>query len=1379
MRETCGLRLRAGGGEGGHLSGVRGAAARICGVGLACFCAGLFALIGAPASTYAAAPTHFGESGSEEGDFNGPIGIGISAQTGDLFIPEFNNYRVSRFSEDGTFQLLWGWGVNEAAPADELQVCEAECQAGYGSLQGAFGAGAPFLAGGAAVDNEAASSSYGDVYVSEPGDFRVEKMTPDGKFLLMFGGEVNEGKDSTAGATEAEKDLCAAGEKCGRGVPGSANGQFCYCGFEHSFIGVGPGAKVYVGDEGRFQVFNEGGEWLESVSLATLGTAPVTALAVDGAGDVFVAMRGVPGVHELEPGPLGTWTEKAIVYDSSTTAISAIALDGSDHLYIADWSGGVSHILQYEVTTGQELESFGSNAAPALNGQPASDGLAFSDKLGKLYETSWWDDSVWVLTPPPPGPLIISESVTPELRGAATLSGEQNAEGNKTTYHFEYVTQAQYESGGFNGAASTASETIEGTFEDQRVEMKLPQKTLVPETSYEIRLVATNAAGTADGEPQLLEESPPARIDGPWVTNVSDTSATFGARINPLGAPTTYTIEYGATTTYGQTVSGEAGKGMEFYEVSFHLQNLEPFTTYHMRVVTHSEVGTVEGPDHVFTTQTARAEELALLDGRQWELVSPPDKHGARIEPNIVGGKLIQASANGSSIFYPTSEPVGEGGQGKGVVTPNISTRTPEGWKTLDLTLPFQIPPEESETTELAVGATYSREYKALSADLSLAAIDPDGEAPPLSEEATQRTIYLRDIPQNVFTPMVTCAKLEVTPCPNFGGAAGLGLGGIETRVGFEGGTPDFAHIILKSHAALTKDASTGENAENLYEWGEGKLKLVSVLPGGKAAEAGVLGSRGDPTFSGTELGPSAISSDGRWVVWGEGNYEKYVYLRDMVAGKTVRLGGARDLFEAMSTDGSRIFYVKEGPRDPAKGEEQNELYVYEPATETTTDLTAGHGAEERSAGVQDPLLGESEDGSYLYFVATGVLAAGAHHGEDNLYSLHHEGGKWTTTYIAALAPWKQVPGCYSGCEFIGDSRDWRSQAQGAVPHTYYGNANVAHVSPNGQYLTFMSKRSLTGYDNRDALSGEPDQEVYLYDAATGKLVCASCNPTGSRPLGLHDANYEVESGEKHYLRAPLIDFNSIWSGQEGPNGEEVGTWIAADLPGWLSDEGPFSHKPRSVDNNGRLFFNSTDALVPQDTNGRADVYEYEPSGVGSCKPEVVVYSERAGGCIDLISSGSSTFEADYYDSSATGPGGEEGEDVFFISNEKLVPSDYDVTTDVYDAHQCSAAVPCPIYPTIPPPCTSGDSCKAAPSPQPTLFGPPASATFKGTGNAIQGPAPKHLVKQLTRAQKLKRAMRACRRKKRRKRAACMREAKRRYGAKGQRGTGASKRGRR
>ena len=95
-----------------------------------------------------------------------------------------------------------------------------------------------------------------------------------------------------------------------------------------------------------------------------------------------------------------------------------------------------------------------------------------------------------------------------------------------------------------------------------------------------------------------------------------------------------------------------------------------------------------------------------------------------------------------------------------------------------------------------------------------------------------------------------------------------------------------------------------------------------------------------------------------------------------------------------------------------------------------------------------------------------------------------------------------------------------------------------------------------------------------------------------------------------------------------------------------------------------------------------------------------------------------SSSESAFYDAS------ENGDDVFFTTTSRLVGEDYDNGYDVYDAHVCGAeGVPCRTAPVAPPPCDSGDSCKAAPSPQPELFGPAPSATFNGAGNVTPEPA--------------------------------------------------------
>jgi hypothetical protein len=130
---------------------------------------------------------------------------------------------------------------------------------------------------------------------------------------------------------------------------------------------------------------------------------------------------------------------------------------------------------------------------------------------------------------------------------------------------------------------------------------------------------------------------------------------------------------------------------------------------------------------------------------------------------------------------------------------------------------------------------------------------------------------------------------------------------------------------------------------------------------------------------------------------------------------------------------------------------------------------------------------------------------------------------------------------------------------------------------------------------------------------------------------------------------------------------------------------------------------------------------------------------------------------------------GESGGDVFFMTSAKLTSQDTDTEYDIYDAHICTAAFPCATMPaTSPPPCNNGESCKAAPAPQPAIFGAPASATFTGAGNPAQpAGAVAARAKPLTQAQKLAKALKVCSKdKSKSKRSACEKQARKRYGPK-------------
>ena len=144
-------------------------------------------------------------------------------------------------------------------------------------------------------------------------------------------------------------------------------------------------------------------------------------------------------------------------------------------------------------------------------------------------------------------------------------------------------------------------------------------------------------------------------------------------------------------------------------------------------------------------------------------------------------------------------------------------------------------------------------------------------------------------------------------------------------------------------------------------------------------------------------------------------------------------------------------------------------------------------------------------------------------------------------------------------------------------------------------------------------MSAQPDQEVYLYKAEQDRLVCASCDPTGARPVGAEFG----ESGDERLVAGSVKSTEDIWVASNPP------PWTAATTS-YVGGTKRSVYQPRFLADSGRLFFDSDDALVSQDVNGTQDVYEYEPASVGGCLTSSPTYTSGSGGCIDLISSGAS-----------------------------------------------------------------------------------------------------------------------------------------------------------
>jgi len=344
----------------------------------------------------------------------------------------------------------------------------------------------------------------------------------------------------------------------------------------------------------------------------------------------------------------------------------------------------------------------------------------------------------------------------------------------------------------------------------------------------------------------------------------------------------------------------------------------------------------------------------------------------------------------------------------------------------------------------------------------------------------------------------------------------------------------------------------------------------------------------------------------------------------------------------AVSSDGSRVYWT---------GIEEN-LYLHRRGQGSVqVDTAAGGGGSFQTASADGAVAYFSKEGHLYRYLASSDTATDLTPGGEVLGVL---GASDDGSYVYFLTS--------TGLQLWHGGTT--TQIAAAVDASNYPPATgTARISPDGTHLAFLSSTSLTGYDN----AGKP--EVFLYgpppSGGAAALTCVSCNPTGERPAGPSTIPGAVANG----------------SGAGATN----------------------VYKPRALSADGsRVFFDTEDALVVQDSDKRPDVYEWEAAGTGTCP---------AGGsaCVNLISSGRSLEGASFVDASA------DGSDAFFLTDGSLVPSDPG-SVDLYDARE-GGGFPTPPTPV---PCI-GDACQPLP---PAPEDPTPGTLVPNPGNPVQ-PKPK------------------------------------------------------
>jgi DNA-binding beta-propeller fold protein YncE len=1230
-----------------------------------------------------------------------------------------------------------------SAPALALSERGHALSSSFGSAGG--GSGQLSRPAGVAVNE-----STGDVYVVDRANQRVERFDASGKFISTWGYDVGKATKEKKGAAF---EVCTT--TCFPGLAGAASskGQLDFPeGIAVDNSGGPSEGDVYVVAAVEFEhsyvaKFSAEGTFLRRVTKKEetefFPGGRIDGVAVDTHGTVWVdwSEEAVTSFTGGEPNKRVSEEEVETNEAELSNVRPGFAVDSQDNLFVNFEPGGLFVEAEEEVEP-QHAEGRSASGEEACEKETCI--------VGKFAGV---------------------EKAEQELSAGAPLI-EGFAAGEITAIAADLTNDNVY----VDEATRVSAYKSDGTLIQRFGEGDLGKGSGVAIDSTTGAVYVADA--TADKVDVFALEAPgKPTVTGLSAAKTTPNSTELTAAIDPRGSTTEYVFQFSTTAPAACASSpsceapvphGSIAAGFGDHTVSVAIAGLEPGVTYHYTAIATNAAGAAEAvEERTFTTPLTEA-GFSLPDGRAWELVSPPKKNGAGLESISREGGVIQAAPDGHAITYIATGPdqADPEGNRSPAFQQGLANRVagPEGpeWASQDITI--------NNTHAQGVGPGEQQEYLQFSPDLSQALVEPFGltaeSNPALSSEATEKTIYVRHNegcaapPSSCYVPIVTASNATS------GKAFGAATGGPHSGVRFITATPDFSHVVLSSPVALTTETAAA-NGRNLYEWTAAtrQLRLINLLPPAEGSSEQLPASFAEVGIS-NKLVRHAISEDGSRIVWSAGGH---LYVRDMVTDETVQVdapaspikaselsGPEHPVFQTASTDTTKIFFTDEqrltAGSTASKVEGRPDLYEYDLTTGKLSDLTIDPTAGE-SAAVRGFAIGASEeagdDGATVYFVANGILSETANaQGEKagkggcvnksggevkppgatcNLYveRLDTATGEWAAPTFIATISGEDLP-------------DWEAANGGSLREM------TARVSPNGRYLAFMSNRSLTGYDNRDlnpAAGNARDEEVFVYARESGSLVCASCNPTGARPSGVRD---QESSGEGLGL---VVDRPQSWDG----------LWLAGSVPGWTTSEATTTrYQSRYLSNTGRLFFDSADGLLPTDTNGKEDVYEYESSGEGSC-----VGSE---GCVALISPGTSTHESAFLDASSS------GDDVFFLTAAVLTPQDHDTNFDVYDARVCTGSSPCiSVSETTTSTCLTADACKGeAPATPAFPSGSTASSgNLRPTATVLASKTTAPAKKKLTRAQQLAKALKSCKKvKKKQPRVACEKRARKKYGAK-------------
>jgi len=550
-------------------------------------------------------------------------------------------------------------------------------------------------------------------------------------------------------------------------------------------------------------------------------------------------------------------------------------------------------------------------------------------------------------------------------------------------------------------------------------------------------------------------------------SNVEFPSATVSGTVNPGSddfAVTECYFEYGPTTDYGERATchpGSIGPGTSSVSVSASIGVLDSRRIYHYRLVAANDGGVNRGMDQTLVGGVAPADNCpnAAIRAEQGAIAQRLPSCGAYelVSPRFSAGQGVSldvGTADGDHVTLRSAGSFADAENSTELGLQYTAERTASGWKTTAIAPPASAFPflGFSGVLDWTRDGSRSLWLANLKADegtnrFTPVVRDPDGSFHVAGP--TQNTID-GEYPGGTSADLMTVV-LRTT-----------------TRPTLADGTVDSRSASMRSLYLSTRDSD-----------GQLSLRQVAYRQGSTMSPACNIELGGVSTFGSSSAGRNSISSDGNKVFFmpaGQGTCgaaaSRRVWAKvgvddpiELSASQCAASCGAvaAAYFRGASRDGSRVYFTTQQRLllEDQDTSSKNDLYEYDfNATGQKLRLVTGSAAPAGAAVATGGPFRLSDDGAYVYFVATGRALAGPNArgvapqpGANNLYVYHRATGEsdGTTTFVGALG-------------------------------STYGTS--PHLSETGRYLLFQTTADLTG----ERASGDIQPDLYRYDARDDHL---------------------------------------------------------------------------------------------------------------------------------------------------------------------------------------------------------------------------------------------------------------------------------------------------